>query len=66
MTGRPRDNGLNILQSPQYTADIQVSKSEADEHPFPSRRAVAVFCVMTTELLALDLSAHTLTLSFLE
>jgi len=44
----------------------QVSKREADEHPFPIRRAVAVFCVTTTEPLALDLSAHSLPSSFLE
>jgi hypothetical protein len=48
--------------NPHNVPPTQVFKREADEHPLPSKRAVVVIFVTTTEQSALDLSPHTLPL----
>jgi hypothetical protein len=64
VTGRIRDIGQNILQSPQYTAGPSVQKRTRLASPSQYKNSCSVF-VPTIKWLALDFSAHTLSLIFL-
>jgi hypothetical protein len=65
VTGWIRDIGQNILQSLQYTAGPSVQKRTRSASPSQYKDGCSVF-VPTIEWLALDFSAHTLSLIFCE
>jgi hypothetical protein len=65
VTGQIRDIGQDILQYPQYNAGQNVQKRTRLASPSQYKDGCSVF-IPTIEWLALDFSAHTLSLIFCE